>query len=170
MTPDRFTPYSCSFSGKVPRELWIDYDEEDAIDPEDADSASAPQSEDTESSADKSAARCERRVLTRRVAVLTYCPRRMVCAHGAVNFETRRNGPLLKNNCDLPLDSDGRGNPHLFQGFIDGSRSASAQFKQALLVSPWQLHLHPPHPLNLKSISQAGTFSLMEKAYSAMVL
>ncbi|NJN21585.1 MAG: hypothetical protein HC812_10905 [Leptolyngbya sp. RL_3_1] len=51
MNRDRFTPYSCTFSGKIPQELWMDYDEAEAIAP-DADEAPAddrqPETELTE--------------------------------------------------------------------------------------------------------------------------
>lgn len=73
MTPDRFTPYSCSFSGNVPEELWMDYDEEEAIDREDDDDnpTSPPNPENTESSTGQDACRCEHGILAGVMAILT---------------------------------------------------------------------------------------------------
>ncbi|MDA0266090.1 MAG: hypothetical protein O3A14_03810 [Cyanobacteria bacterium] len=50
MHRDRFTPYSCTFSGNVPRELWMDYDEADPTDLEDEDDSPDASEDGTDSS------------------------------------------------------------------------------------------------------------------------
>ncbi len=62
MYPDPFTPYSCTFSGPVPRELWMDYDEADSPDPEDEDDSPDAAEDRSNSSADQHTSRFERLV------------------------------------------------------------------------------------------------------------